>query len=90
MDHVNNWLDDICRRLPMVEQCAKYWLCRATATELDGADYHDVVGVFEEAAEAGAQVRGSGTQTYYGQYHCNLSHLLQCEFSIKSYDNLIS
>ncbi|XP_072040481.1 uncharacterized protein [Amphiura filiformis] len=55
VDHVNNWLDDISRRLPMVEQCAKYWLCRATATELDGADYHDVVGVFEEAAEAGAQ-----------------------------------
>ena len=55
VDHVSNWLDDICRRLPMVEQCAKYWLCRATATEMDG-DYDDVIGVFEEAAEAGAQV----------------------------------
>ena len=39
----------------MVEQCAKYWLCRATATEIDG-DYDEVIGVFEEAAEAGAQV----------------------------------
>ncbi|XP_022086731.1 cytoskeleton-associated protein 2-like [Acanthaster planci] len=54
-DHVTEWLDSLVSRVPAMRQCSKYWLCRVSIAKEEELDANEIIHIYEEAVQEGAQ-----------------------------------
>lgn len=56
MEDMLAWLDGMVTKVPLIQQCAGYWLCRAKIAEKQGGDQSAIECLFE-AVEFHPEVR---------------------------------